>query len=328
MKRLLMAAIAATTLAIPAWAKETIKFAHLADPSHQAMMWALNNGKVTSDLIEVEADALQIPALIQATVARSYDVVQTAGMAIPRARARGLDLRIIGTSLRYHEAGEGADIWVAPDSPLQSAEDLKGKKLAVYSLGSSGITLVRIALANAHGLNVDLEDGDIEFVEMPPPGMPAALASGNVDAATLIHAQAYEAQNTDAFRSIVSTAPDNFEQFGVRMVSAVLAGYGEKLEADPELYREFLRVLHESVEYAKNNPDEVFAAVAAETDTDAAFFERWFAEFSDFPVLMTEDDLKAIQILWDEAAKLGLLENVPPVAETVWSETLMANGDG
>lgn len=323
-KTLLAAAAVALTAVSPAMAKDTLSFAYLADPSHEAVLWALNNGKVSSDLIEVEAEALQIPALIQATVARSYDVVQTAGMAIPRARSRGLDLRIIGTALRYHSSGEGADIWVAPDSKLQSGADLAGKKLAVYSVGSSGITLVRIALANAYGLNVDLESGDLEFVEMPAPAMPGALSSGQVDAATLIHAQAFEAQKTGAFRSVVSTARDNTEEFGVRMVSAVLAGYGDKLEADPELYREFLRVLHESAEYATANPDEVFSAVAKETGMEKAFFERWFSEFSEFPVLMSSDDVKAIGILWEQAAKLGLLENAPPVKETMWADTLMA----
>ena len=305
-----------------AGAKEVIKFGYLADPSHEAVLWALKNGKVESKLIEVRADALAIPALIQATVANTYDVIQTAGMAIPRARSRGLDLRIVGTSLRYHKAGEGADIWVKPDSPLKTAADLKGKKVAVYSLGSSGITLVRIALANSHGLNIDLKGGDIEFVEMPPPGMPAALQSGKVDAATLIHAQAYSAQNTKAFRSIVSTATDNYDKFGVRMVSAVLAGYGEKLDAKPEIYQEFLRVLKASVDYAKQNPAEVYAAVAAATKVDEKFFERWFAEFSDFPVTLSGEDIKAIEILWAEAMKLGLLKSLPPVKETIWAKVL------
>ena len=306
------------------WAKEVIKFGYLSDPSHEAVMWALKNGKVKSDLIEVQADALQIPALIQATISQTYDVVQTAGMAIPRARSKGLDLRIIGTALRYHKAGEGADIWVKKDSPLQSAADLKGKKLAVYSLGSSGITLIRIALANSHGFNVDLKGGDIEFVEMPPPGMPAALESGTIDAATLIHSQAFKAQNTDAFRSIVSTAPDNYKTFGVRMVSAVLAGYGKKLDSKPELHREFLRMLHASVEYAKSNSDEVFNSVATETGTNVEFFDRWFSEYSNFPVLMNDEDMRAIQTLWDQAKELGMLKESPDIKETMWSETLMA----
>ena len=231
----------------------------------------------------------------------------------------------MGTALRYHTGGEGSDIWVKSDSVLQSAADLKGKKLAVYSLGSSGITLIRIALANAHGFNVDLESGDIEFVEMPPPAMPAALESGTIDAATLIHSQAYQAQNTKSFRSIVSTAPDNYKSFGVRGVSAVLAGYGEKLDKNPETHKEFLRLLHQSVEYAKSNPDEVFKAVANENDTDEKFLQRWFAEYSDFPVLMSNDDMKAIQMLWDESVKLGMLKSAPNVRDTIWTETIIVD---
>ena len=323
MTRFIFALALSVFFAGGALAKEAVKFGYLSDPSHEAVMWALKNGKVKSDLIEVQADALQIPALIQATIAQTYDVVQTAGMAIPRARSKGLDLRIIGTALRYHKAGEGADIWVREDSPLKTAADLKDKKLAVYSLGSSGITLIRIALANSHGFNVDLEGGDIEFVEMPPPGMPAALESGTIDAATLIHSQAFKAQNTSTFRSIVSTAPDNYEQFGVRMVSAVLAGYGKKLDAKPEIHQEFLRLLHSSVEYAKANPDEVFGAVSAETGTDIEFFKRWFAEYSDFPVLMNQEDMRAIQTLWDQAQSLGMLKESPAISGAVWSETIM-----
>ncbi|WP_333834873.1 ABC transporter substrate-binding protein [Rubrimonas sp.] len=303
-------------------ARDVVRFAYLADPSHEAVTWAMRTGRVSSETIEVEAEALELGALIQSTAARTYDVVQTAAMAVPRARERGLDLRIVGTALRYHAEGEGADIWVPVDSDIQTAEDLRGKRLAVYSIGSAGVTLVRIALAKAHGMDVDLDSGDMEFIEMPPPGMPAALFSGRVDAATLIHAQAFEAQRTGTFRSVASTAVDNYEAFGVRMVSAVLAGYGDRLDAEPEKHREFLRLLRASVDYARENPDEVFAAVAEETGVEPAFFERWFAEFSDFPVLMTEDDAKAIEILWSEAQALGLLDSHPPVAETVWTETL------
>ena len=169
-----------------AGAKEVVTFGYLADPSHEAVLWALRNGKVTSETIDVQATGLQISALIQATSARTYDVIETAAMAIPRAREHGLDLLIIGSGLRYHTSGEGAGIWVKKDSPIKTIADLKGKKLAVYSLGSAGITLVRIALHDVYGLNVSLKGGDLDFVEMPSPAMPAALATGKVDAAALI----------------------------------------------------------------------------------------------------------------------------------------------
>lgn len=322
MRQFLHCLIAAFFLAAPglASAKETITFGYLQDPSHEAVLWALKNGKVSSDLIEVDATPLDIAALIQATAARTYDVVQTAAMAIPRAREKGLDLRILGTALRYHEGGEGAGIWVRADSDLDSVDDLKGKRLAVYSIGSAGITLVRIALADVYGLDVSLEGGDLSFVEMPAPAMPAALAGERVDAATLIHAQAYQAMQGGDFKPIAQIAQDLTEKYGVRMVSAVLAGYGEKLEANPEAYREFIRVLRESMEYARANPEEVFPAVAKETGVDPEFFQAWFDRFSDFPAALAEQDLKAIEILWTRAKDLGLLENAPPVQETVWQD--------
>jgi NitT/TauT family transport system substrate-binding protein len=316
------AMLAAAALAAPAGAQTTVTFGYLADPSHEAVMWALRNGKVKSATVKVEATPLDISALIQATAARTYDVVQTAAVAVPRARERGLDLRIVGTGLRYHTSGEGAGIWVAKGSPAKSIADLKGKKLGVYSLGSAGITLIRIALADVHGFNVAVRGGDVEFVEMPAPALPAALASGRIDAATLIHAQAFKAQQSGEFTALTQTAGDLTRKFGVRMVSAVLAGYGEKLDAKPEVYRELLRVLHASMDYALKNPAEVFPAVGKDTGTDPAFFKAWFSRFSDFPVLLSQDDIKAIDLLWKRAVELDILKSVPPAIDTVWKPAL------
>ena len=315
-------------VATPAHAKEVVTFGYLADPSHEAVLWPLRHGKVKSDLIDIQATGLQIPALIQATSARTYDVVETAAMAIPRAREHGLDLLIMGAGLRYHKSGEGAGIWVKKGSPIKSVADLKGKKLAVYSLGSAGITLVRIALHDVYGLNVSLKDGDLEFAEMPAPAMPAALATGKVDAATLIHAQAYKAMQTDEFVPIAQTAQDLTNKFHLRMVSAVLAGYGDKLKAKPDIYREFQRVLLASMEYAKSHPDEVFPAVGKEFKIDPGFFKVWFNSFSDFPVVLSDQDVKAIALLWDKAKELAILKKSPPIQETIWDNALRPDAAG
>jgi NitT/TauT family transport system substrate-binding protein len=308
--------------AAPAAAKETVTFGYLADPSHEAVLWALRNGKVKSDKIDVQATGLQIPALIQATSARTYDVIETAAMAIPRAREHGLDLLIMGPGLRYHASGEGAGIWVKKDSPIKSIAELKGKKLAVYSLGSAGITLVRIALHDVYGLNVSLKSGDIDFVEMPAPAMPAALATGKVDAATLIHAQAYKAMQNGEFRVIAQTAQDLNKKLHLRMVSAVLAGYADKLKAKPEIYREFQRVLFESMQYAKAHPKEVFPAVGKQFNIEPNFFDVWFNKFSDVPVVLSDQDVKAIALLWQKAKELDILKSYPPVEQTIWDKAL------
>jgi NitT/TauT family transport system substrate-binding protein len=291
-------------------AKDKITFAYLLDPSHDAVVHALKTGKVKSDLIDVEVRALAIPALIQATSARQYDVVQTAVISIPRAEKQGLKLAILSTALRYHVSGEGADIWVRVDSPIKSVEDLKGKTVGVYGISSTGITLIRLALWKKYGVNVSLQGGDMRFVEMPAPSLPAALSTGRIDAATLIHSQAFAASKSGEFRSVAHTAKDMYETFGLRMVSAVNVGYPDKIEAKPAAYREFNRLL------------KVFAAVGKETNVDPAFFKRWFSSYSEFPAVITAQDVQAIEKVWALSQELGLIDSYPDPKGLIWSGAL------
>jgi NitT/TauT family transport system substrate-binding protein len=302
------------------FAAETVSFGYLDDPSAEAVVWALKHGKVTSDTVKIEVTALSIPALIQAVTARSYDVVETAAIAIPQARSRGLDIRIMGMALRSSPKIEetGGDIWVKSDSDIKSVQDLKGRSLAVYSLSSSGITMIRDALSKSEGMNVSERGGDLTFVEVPPPAMPAALATGRVDAATLIHSQIWEAKKTGAYRPIYNSEKVNNEKYGILVPSAVLAGYGEKLQAKPEVYAEFLRVLKASADYALAHPDEVFESVAKESGVERAYFDTWFRSYGEFPVNLDQGDLKALKLLWEAAQGLGILKAVPTVEETLW----------
>src|SRR5262245_32719938 len=107
----LMAAPAVMTLARPGFAKEKVTYAYLLDPAYDAVTWAMSNGKVSSELITVEARGLAIPQLIQATSAKQYDVIMTAVIAIPPAAARGLGLSVLWRALRQSAKGEGAGVW-------------------------------------------------------------------------------------------------------------------------------------------------------------------------------------------------------------------------
>src|SRR5215467_6259697 len=178
----LMAAPAAMTLARPGFAKEKVTYAYLLDPAYDAVTWAMSNGKVSSDLIAVEARGLAIPQLIQATSAKQYDVIMTAVIALPPAAARGLELKVLSNALQQSPAGEGAGIWVKADSAIKSPKELKGKTLGSYALRSTGYTQVRLALIHKYGLNAALEGGDVKQVEIQAPNLPAALAAGQIDA--------------------------------------------------------------------------------------------------------------------------------------------------
>ncbi|MCW5772390.1 MAG: ABC transporter substrate-binding protein [Rhodospirillaceae bacterium] len=318
-KSLYLAIAAATAFALPAGAKEKLTYAYLQDPVLESVMWPIRNGKVKSDMLEIEGRGYQIPVLIQGTGTKQWDVVMTAVMSVPRAKAMGLELRVLSTALRYHKSGDGAHVWVKKGSPIKSIKDLKGKIIGTYGLQSTGITLVRLALWKKYGVNVQYEGGDFTWQQLPAPALPGALATGKIDAATLIHSQAYQAAKTGDFVPIARTAEDMWEMFKLRMVSAVNVGYVEKIAAKPALYKEFNRMLHESIQYTLKHIDEVSQAVGKETKNDPAYFKAWFEQYSDFAGVVSDNDIAAMDKVWALSKELGILKgDIPTAKSMIW----------
>ena len=320
----LMAAPALLTLTRPglAQARDKVTYAYLLDPAYDAVTWAMTNGKVTSDLITVEARGLAIPQLIQATSAKQFDVIMTAVIALPPAAARGLELRIMSTALQQAAAGEGAGIWVKKDSAIQRPQELKGKALGSYGLRSTGYTQVRLALIHKYGLNAALEGGDLTQLEIQAPNLPAALAAGQIDAATLIHSQAFRALKSGEFRPIAETGRDNIEIYGMRFISALNVAYPERLAQRPDAFREFNRMFRDSVRYALAHRDEVFGAVGAQNNLPPEFFTWWFETSSDVPATFEESHAQAIMKLYELSREIGMIQNFPDVRTLVWENAL------
>jgi len=320
----LMAAPALLTLTRPglAQARDKVTYAYLLDPAYDAVTWAMTNGKVTSDLITVEARGLAIPQLIQATSAKQFDVIMTAVIALPPAAARGLELRIMSTALQQAAAGEGAGVWVKKDSAIQRPQELKGKALGSYGLRSTGYTQVRLALIHKYGLNAALEGGDLKQLEIQAPNLPAALAAGRIDAATLIHSQAFRALKSGEFRPIAETGRDNIELYGMRFISALNVAYPERLAQRPDAFREFNRMFRDSVRYALAHRDEVFGAVGAQNNLPPEFFTWWFEKSSDVPATFEESHAQAIMKLYELSREIGMIQNFPDVRTLVWENAL------
>lgn len=305
-------------------AKEKVTYAYQLDPSFDAAVWAIKNGKVTSEKIDVELNSLAIPALIQATLTKQYDVIQSDTIAVPRSAPRGLNLVIMSTAIRYSPIGVGHNIYVRADSPYQSIVDLKGKKIGVPSLGSAGFHALRMWMEEQYKVNADVASGDFQFLETPPSALITGLETGRFDAGTMMFSQAYRARGDKTYRSIATPARSMFELWGVQMVPSVNVGYPEKIAQRPEAYKEFNRMLRASVEYLKSHPDEVFAAVAAESKINPDFFKVIFSDYAEIPADITDGDVKAIDKLWDLAVKRGILQSKPDVNAFI-SDTAMRN---
>jgi NitT/TauT family transport system substrate-binding protein len=322
----LLAAPALMTVARPGFAqgKDKVTYAYLLDPAYDAVTWAMSNFKITSDKITVEARGLAIPQLIQATSAKQYDVIMTAVIALPPAAARGLELKVLSNALQQSPRGEGAGIWVKSDSPLKDPKELKGKTLGSYALRSTGYTQVRLAMIKKYGLNAALEGGDVKQVEIQAPNLPGALAAGQIDAATLIHSQAYRALKSGEFRPIAETGRDNIEAFGMRFISALNVSYPERLAQRPEAFREFNRMFRESVRYALANKKEVFEAVGKQTNLPPDFFEWWFEKSSDVPGTFDDSHAQIINKFYELSKEIGMIQSSPDIRSFVWEHALRA----
>lgn len=303
--------------------KPKVTYAYLLDPVYDAVVWAMRKGKVKSDLIDVEATGANIPTLIQATATKQFDVVMTAVIGVPAAAARGLDLRILSAALHQSSVGEGGGVWVKKGSAIKDPRDLKGKTLASYGLRSTGYMYVREAIRKEFGLNMAIEGGDVRQVEVVAPNLPAALATGQADAAALIHSQAFRAKASGDFVNICETGAIMNKHYG-RTVSAVNVGYPERLAARTDQFREFNRMMKASVEYALKNRDEVFPDVAKTANIDRAFFDWWFDKTTEVPGTFTAVHAKAVTTGWEIGKNFGMIKEVPDVGKLTWEHAIKA----
>ena len=302
--------------------KETITYAHLIDPSLEGLLYAIKKKIVTSDTVNVEAKALAIPALIQSTPTKRFDVIMNAVMAIPKKKKRGLDLIVLSTALRAGSTREGGSVWVKTDSPYKLMKDLKGKTIGNYALRATGTTWIRIALWKAHGMNVSYKGGDMNWVQLPAPTLLGALETGRVDAATLIHSQAYAASKSGKYRTIAETSKDIYKLFGVDTVSAVNVSYPDKLKARPEAFKEFNRMLKASVDYAVANPRKVGEAIGKTNKISPEFFKAWLTRFSFFPAVVSGNDVKSMETVWQNAKEMGIIKKYPAGNSVVWKHAI------
>ena len=324
MNRRQLIAAAPPLLGVPALkpqAKPKISYAYLLDPAYDAVVWALRNGKVRSDVVDVEATGMLIPQLLQATATKQYDVVMTAVIGVPAAAARGLEVRILSAALQYAPAGEGGGVWVKKDSPLKSPAELKGKTLASYGLRSTGYMYAREAMRLKFGLNMALQGGDIRQVEVQAPNLPAALATGQADAATLIHSQAWRAMQSGDFVNICETSQILNQAYGP-MISAVNVSYPDKLAARGEAFQAFNRLLKASIDYALSHRDEVFGAVARQANIDRKFFDWWFDRTTSVPAVFGDSHARAVTKGWEIGQAMGMVAKVPDVGAYTWDKTL------
>lgn len=176
------------------------------------------------------------------------------------AQTQGVPIKVVANGVAS-TGKEGADfggVTVRGDSPIQSAKDLAGKKVAVNTLKNIGDTTVRESVRKAGG-----DPSTIGFVEIGFPQMPAALAGGQVDAAWVVEPSlsVVKAQGGRVIAwNYVDAAPN--------LTVAAYFASTKLMQENPDLVKRFTEAINESLTYAAAHSEEVRQVLGTYTQID------------------------------------------------------------
>ncbi|MET7782994.1 ABC transporter substrate-binding protein [Streptomyces mirabilis] len=151
-------------------------------------------------------------------------------------------------------------ITVKKGSPIKSAKELEGKKVAVNTLKNINETAVRESVRKAGG-----DPSKVKFVELAFDQMSAALDSGQIDAAMVVE-PALATVKSQGATEIASSLVDVAKDLTVAMYFTSTQ-YEQK---NPDVVKKFQEATAESLAYADAHPDEVRQAVTTYTKIPAA----------------------------------------------------------
>ncbi|MEU3614702.1 ABC transporter substrate-binding protein [Streptomyces sp. NPDC006872] len=177
---------------------------------------------------------------------------------------------IASTGLQGKDFGA---ITVKKDSPIKSAKDLEGKKVAINTLKNINETAVRESVRKAGG-----DPDKVDFVELAFDQMAAALDSGQIDAAMVVEpalATVKSQGGVEIASPLVDVAPN--------LTVAMYFTSTQYAQKNPEVVKKFQEATAESLAYADAHPDEVRQIVTTYTKIPAAVLTqvtlpKWPAE--------------------------------------------------
>ncbi|MFD3380290.1 MULTISPECIES: ABC transporter substrate-binding protein [unclassified Streptomyces] len=214
-------------------------------------------------------------AIVPGVVSGQFDFGFSNMTSLLVAQSKNMPVEAVsnGVASTGKEGADFAELAVKKGSPLKSAKDVEGKKVAANTLNNICDTSTRESVRKDGG-----DPSKVEFVEMPFDQMPAALANGQVDAACVVE-PALATIKSQGGTSIASLFVDVSPDLTVAMYFTSQQ-YAQK---NPEMVKKFQEATAESLAYADSHPDEAREIIATYTKIPKNLLEtltlpRWPAE--------------------------------------------------
>lgn len=245
------------------------------------------------------------PPLLEAVGADALDFGVTGDVPPLFAQAAGGNLVYVGA---YRGPAAFHGLLVQKDSPIQTIEDLKGKKLA-YKRGSSAHNFALKVLAKA-GLTLS----DITEVDLPPADAGAAFKNGAIDA-WAIWDPFFAVAEADPQTRVVTTSEGLLDNWGYFL------GNGTFTAAHPDIIADVIDELAKVGAAAQADLDgsvktlsEITGVPADITRVTLTRSQADLGKVSFFP----DAALTYQQALADDFYKLGVVPKQLSVSDIVW----------
>ncbi|MCT9075343.1 ABC transporter substrate-binding protein [Streptomyces fulvoviolaceus] len=216
------------------------------------------------------------------------------------AQSTGVPIKAVANGIASTGV-EGKDfsaLMVKKGSPIKSPKELEGKKVAINSLKNINETAVRESVRKDGG-----DPDKVNFVELAFDAMPAALDSGQIDAASVVEpAQAtVKSQGGVVIATpIVDVAKD--------CTVAMYFTSTQYMQQHPDEVKKFQDATAESLAYADSHPDEVRQIVTTYTKIPASVLAQ--VTLPKWPAEPNKASIEALAKLGEED---GLFKKTPDV---------------
>lgn len=196
--------------------------------------------------VDPEISLITQAKMVQASIAGSVDVALASGATLAFA-AKGAPLKAIAA---LSGPVSILVLVVRPDNSVPSVDSLRGRSAAVSNLGSlTDWAVSQLALRKGWSA------GDIKRVAVgDTPARIAALRAGNVDAAVIDIAAAFDLQERGQVKILVNfgTVTNDFQ-------NQVIYATDRAIAAKPDAVRAFVKGWFETVAYARSHKAETVA---------------------------------------------------------------------
>lgn len=258
------------------------------------VLLGIDNGSFRKAGLEVDLQkANNGTAVVAAVAGGAVDIGKSSAPSILVAHAKGLPFLLVAPAGIFTAEAPTAGTMVAVNSSIKTGKDCNGKIMAVGALND--LTALSIEAW------VDRNGGDsktLQFVEIPPSAMGAALAAGRVDTATLPDPALGEAIASGKARllgnSVAAIAP--------RFMQAAFFATSDYVAKNKATVAAFRRVVVEAAGYANSHHAQMIPLLAKFTGIDPKVIAAQPQQ-----IFGTSLDPKLLQPLVDVCARYGTI---------------------